>query len=100
MMGEVCDELVLVTRSDREVVVWEYSGSSGLYFLAREVAYFWGLNVTLLGIQHGLSGIARLVSRVFEVLSPVKLGIDRPLICQRKVISAESVSPSEVTATG
>ncbi len=43
MMGEVCDELVLVTRPDREVVVWEYSGGSCLDFLEREVAYFWGI---------------------------------------------------------
>jgi hypothetical protein len=57
MMGEVCDELVLVTRSDREVVVWEYGGGSYLYFLVREVAYFWGLNVTLLGIQLALRGM-------------------------------------------
>ncbi len=57
MMGEVCDELVLVTRSDREVVVWEYSGGSCLYFLGGEVAYFWGLNVTLLGIQLALRGM-------------------------------------------
>jgi hypothetical protein len=54
MMGEVCDELVLVTRPDREVVVWEYSGSSCLYFLERDVAYFWGLKVTLLEIQLAL----------------------------------------------
>ncbi len=43
MMGEVCDELVLVTRSDRAVLVWEYSGGSCLYFLDRKVAYFWGI---------------------------------------------------------
>jgi hypothetical protein len=52
MMGEVCDELVLVTRLDREVVVWEYSGGSCLYFLEileREVAYFWGLNAYSFG---------------------------------------------------
>jgi len=56
MMGEVCDELVLVTRSDRAVVIGEYGGGSCLYFLAREVAYFWALKVTLWGIQLGLSG--------------------------------------------
>jgi hypothetical protein len=47
MMGGVSDELVLVTRPDREVVVWEYGGGSCLYFLVRNVAYFWALNVTL-----------------------------------------------------
>jgi hypothetical protein len=57
MTGEVCDELILVTRSDREVVVWEYSRGSCLYFLEREVAYFWELNVTLLGIQLALRGM-------------------------------------------
>jgi len=57
MMGEVCDELVLVTRSDRAVVFWEYRGGSYLYFLARSVTYFWGLNVTLLGIQLALRGM-------------------------------------------
>ena len=78
MMGEVCDELVLVTRSDRALVVWEYSRGSCLHFLLRKVAYFWGLKLTLLRIQLGLRGIGRLVSRVFEVLSPVKFGINRP----------------------
>jgi hypothetical protein len=57
MMGEVCDELVLVTRSDREVVVWEYSGGFCSYFLERKVSYFWGLSVTLLGIQLALRGM-------------------------------------------
>jgi hypothetical protein len=78
MMGEVSDKLVLVTRSDREVVVWEYGGGSCLYFLVRKVAYFWALNVTLLRIQLGLRGDGRLMSRVFEVLSSVKFGINRP----------------------
>jgi hypothetical protein len=56
MMGGVSDELVLVTRPDREVVVWEYGGGSCLYFLVRKVAYFWALNVILLRIHLGLWG--------------------------------------------
>src|SRR5215470_1377424 len=55
MTGAVCDELVLVTRSDRAVVVWEYGGGSRLYFLEGD-----------------------LVSRVFEEPSPVEFGINRP----------------------
>jgi len=54
MMGEVCDQLILVTRSDRAVVAWEYGGGSRLYFLEGEAAYFWRLKVTLLGIQPGI----------------------------------------------
>jgi len=54
MTGEVCDELVLVTRSDQVAVVWEYGGGSCLYFLEGEVPYFWAMNVTLLGIQLSL----------------------------------------------
>jgi hypothetical protein len=77
MMGGVCDELVLVTRSDREVPAWEYSRGSCLYFLARDVASLWRLKVILLGIQLALRG-GRLVSRVLEVLSSVKFGINRP----------------------
>jgi hypothetical protein len=49
MMGEVSDELVFITRPDREVVVREYGGASCLYFLVRKVAYFWGWNATLWG---------------------------------------------------
>jgi hypothetical protein len=47
------------------IVVWEYGGCSGLYFLERELAYFWGIESCL-------------VSRVFEVLSAVKSGINGP----------------------
>ena len=57
MMRGVCDEWVLDTRSDREVVVWEYGGGSSLYFLGREVAYFWGLSVTFLGLLLALRGM-------------------------------------------
>ena len=54
MMGEVCDQLVLATRPDRAVVAGEFSKGSRLYFLEEEVAYFWRLKVTLLGIQPDL----------------------------------------------
>ncbi len=42
-MRRVWNKLRLLTRSDRVIVVWEYARSSGLYFLERELAYFWGI---------------------------------------------------------
>jgi hypothetical protein len=39
----VWNNLRLLTRSDLVILVWEYGGYSGLYFLERELAYFWGI---------------------------------------------------------
>jgi hypothetical protein len=47
------------------IVVWEYSGCSGLYFRERERAYFWGIESCL-------------VSRVLEVLSSVESSVNGP----------------------
>jgi hypothetical protein len=55
------------------IVVWEYGGVPCLYFLEREIAYFWGIEWYLFGgIEYGL------VSRVLEVLSAVELGVNGP----------------------
>jgi hypothetical protein len=39
----VWNNLRLLTRSDLVIVVWEYGGVPWLYFLEREIAYFWGI---------------------------------------------------------
>ena len=55
------------------IVDWEYGGVPCLYFLGREIAYFWGIEGYPFG---GIEGC--LVSRVLEVFSSVEFGIDRP----------------------
>ena len=58
MMGAVCDESILATRSDRAVVAWELSRWSCLYFLYRAVAYFRVSNATHLGTAlHSFGGL-------------------------------------------
>jgi hypothetical protein len=54
------------------IAVWEYGGSSCLYFRRGNLHTFGGLKVALLGIECGL------VSRVLEVLSSVEFGVNGP----------------------
>ena len=42
-MRSVWNNLLRLTRSDLVIVIWEYGGCSGLYFLETEHSYFWGV---------------------------------------------------------
>ncbi len=61
------------------IVVWEYGGIPCLYFLEREHSYLWGIQCcTFEGVRYFWMMERCLVSRVFEVLSAVELGVNGP----------------------
>jgi hypothetical protein len=80
MMRRVCDESLLLTRSNRGIEGGEYRSVSFLYFRREAACVLLGDRaLTLLG--HGIFPFGRegcLLSRVLQMFSAVEFGINRP----------------------